>query len=76
MMRKFKVIIERDPDEGLFTVTVPGLPGCVSQGATKEEALERIKESLEVTLEGFAALGEGTMLRTVEVSLEDVEVAA
>jgi predicted RNase H-like HicB family nuclease len=45
-MRKFKVVIEKDPDEEMYTVTVPRLPGCVSQGTTKEEALVRIKELL------------------------------
>lgn len=57
MLRKFKIIIEKDPGEKLYSVTVPALPGCVSQGKTKKEALARIKEAIEVTMEGFAALG-------------------
>ncbi|HEY3779833.1 MAG TPA: type II toxin-antitoxin system HicB family antitoxin [Fimbriimonadaceae bacterium] len=35
-------------DEGGYSVIVPGLPGCCSQGATREEALDNIKEAIEL----------------------------
>ncbi len=35
-----------ESEEG-FSVSVPGLPGCCSQGATKEEALENIRDAIE-----------------------------
>lgn len=38
-------------EEGGYTVYAPSLPGCVSQGETKEEALENIKEAIELYLE-------------------------
>jgi len=47
---KFKVVIEKGED-GYYVVTVPSLPGCISQGKTKEEALENIKEAIELYLE-------------------------
>ena len=47
---KFTVIIERQ-DEGGYSVTVPALPGCVSEGETKEEAIKNIKEAIELYLE-------------------------
>ncbi len=47
---KFKVIVEKGED-GYYVVTVPSLPGCISQGKTKEEALENIKEAIELYLE-------------------------
>ena len=47
---KVKVVLE-EQDEGGFTVYVPSLPGCVSQGETKEEALKNIKEAIELYLE-------------------------
>ena len=47
---KFKVVLE-EAEEGGYVVYVPALPGCVSQGETKEEALENIKEAIEVYLD-------------------------
>ena len=47
---KLKVVIEKGKD-GYYVVTVPSLPGCISQGKTKEEALENIKEAIELYLE-------------------------
>lgn len=45
-----KVVLEKQ-EEGGYTIFVPSLPGCVSQGETKEEALENIKEALELYLD-------------------------
>ncbi len=47
---KFTVILEPQ-EEGGFTVTVPALPGCISEGETKEEALHNIKEAIELYIE-------------------------
>ena len=47
---KFKVILE-EAEEGGYVVYVPSLPGCVSQGETREEAIENIKEAIEVYLD-------------------------
>jgi predicted RNase H-like HicB family nuclease len=47
---KFKVIVE-EAEEGGYVVYAPSLPGCVSQGETKEEAIENIKEAIEVYLD-------------------------
>ncbi len=44
-------VILEPQDEGGFTVYVPSLPGCVSQGETKEEALANVKEAIELYLE-------------------------
>ncbi len=41
---KFSVTIDRDED-GVWGVECPAIPGCVSQGETKEKALENIKEA-------------------------------
>ena len=46
----FKIYLEKS-DEGGYTVTVPSLPGCISEGDTKEEAIENIKEAIELYLE-------------------------
>ena len=47
---KLTVILEPQ-EEGGFTVYVPSLPGCISQGETKAEALKNIKEAIELYLE-------------------------
>jgi predicted RNase H-like HicB family nuclease len=47
---KLKVVLEPS-DEGGFTIYVPSLPGCISEGNTKEEALANIKEAIELYLE-------------------------
>ncbi|HUT56090.1 MAG TPA: type II toxin-antitoxin system HicB family antitoxin [bacterium] len=53
---KYKAILEPQ-EEGGYTVYVPVLPGCVSEGETIEEALANIKEAIEVYLESVAARG-------------------
>ena len=52
----YKVVLEAQ-EEGGFTVYVPSLPGCVSQGESETEALANIKEAIEVYLESLAARG-------------------
>ena len=47
---KFKVVLEPS-DEGGYTVYVPSLPGCISEGDTLEGALENIREVIELYLE-------------------------
>jgi predicted RNase H-like HicB family nuclease len=55
-MMKYKVVLEPQEDGG-YTVYVPSLPGCVSQGETTDEALSNIKEAIEIYLESFKARG-------------------
>jgi predicted RNase H-like HicB family nuclease len=45
-----KVVLEPS-DEGGYTVYVPSLPGCISEGNTKKEALKNIREAIELYLE-------------------------
>lgn len=51
---KYRVLIEQDED-GVFVAEVPSLPGCISQGKTREEATENIKEAIELYLESLQA---------------------
>lgn len=66
----FNVTIDRDED-GVWVVECAAIPGCVSQGATKEEALENIKEAIALCLEVRAEQG---LPLTIET--RQVEVAA
>ena len=47
---KLSVVLEPS-EEGGYTVNVPSLPGCLSEGETKEEALANIREAIELYLE-------------------------
>ena len=57
---KLKVVLEAS-DEGGYTVYVPSLPGCVSEGENEKEALKNIREAIELYLEpvddDLAAMG-------------------
>ena len=47
---KLKVILEPS-EEGGYTVTAPSLPGCISEGESREEAIRNIREAIELYLE-------------------------
>ena len=47
---RFRVVLEPS-DEGGYTVYVPSLPGCISEGDTVEDALANVQEALELYLE-------------------------
>ena len=63
---KYKIAL-RETDEG-FSVSVPGLPGCWSQGATESEALQNIQDAIQEYLATRDELLEGTTVREVEVT--------
>jgi predicted RNase H-like HicB family nuclease len=52
--REYDVVLTREA-EGGFSVTVPALPGCASQGGTRGEALSMIREAIEVYIESLVA---------------------
>ena len=47
---KFKVTMERDED-GVWVTECPAIPGCVSQGKTRQQALDNIKEAITLCLD-------------------------
>ena len=53
----YTVILEQEPDGG-YVAHVPVLPGCVSQGDTREEALANIQEALELYIEDCIVAGD------------------
>jgi predicted RNase H-like HicB family nuclease len=62
---KYKVVLERS-EEGV-AASVPGLPGCWSQGATEVEALENIRAAIAEYLEAVRELTREVEVREVEV---------
>lgn len=66
---KFNVTIDRDED-GKWIVECPAIPGCVSQGDTREEALENIREAIELCLEVRAEKGLPLTVETRQVEVK------
>jgi predicted RNase H-like HicB family nuclease len=64
---RYKVALHQS-EEG-FSVWVPGLPGCCSQGVTEEEALANIAEAIREYLEVVMDQLEGAEVREIEVAL-------
>ena len=65
---RFNVTIDRDED-GVWIVECPSIPGCVSQGATREEALEGIQEAIRLCLEVRAERGMPLTVETRQVEV-------
>jgi predicted RNase H-like HicB family nuclease len=63
---KYKIAL-LETEEG-YSVSVPGLPGCWSQGTTEEEALENIQDAIHEYLAARDELLEGAVVREVEVA--------
>lgn len=63
---KYKIALQHS-DEG-YSVSVPGLPGCWSQGATEQEALENIQDAIREYLAARDDLLRGTTVREVDVT--------
>ena len=57
MLTRYKIVMEQDTLDGGFTVTVPGLPGCITEGDTFEEAMINAQEAIQGYLEALAKEG-------------------
>jgi len=57
LFMRYRVTIEVDED-GVFVAECPALPGCISQGGTREEALRNIKDAMEGYLASLKKHGE------------------
>lgn len=63
---KYTVVLH--PSEEGYAVSVPGLPGCWSQGESEQEALENIAEAIREYLEVIAELTQNEVTREIEVA--------
>jgi predicted RNase H-like HicB family nuclease len=64
---KYKVMLRRS-EEG-YSVSVPGLPGCWSQGATEEEAIENIRDAIQEYLAAIDDLFPNAEIREIDVAV-------
>ncbi len=72
-MLEYTIILDPDEEGRGYTVTVPSLPGCITQGRTKKEATERAKEAIALYLESLRA--EGRPLPKESRPIEMIKVA-
>ena len=67
---QFTVVVERDED-GVYISSCPALQGCHSYGATYEEALQNVKEAIQLHIEARQSVGEPI---PIEIAVDRVEV--
>ena len=65
---KFNVTIERD-ENGVYIIECPAIPGCVSQGKTREEALRNIQDAIKQCLQVRAEKGMPLTVETCQVEV-------
>lgn len=65
---KFTVTMDRDED-GVWIAECPAIPGCVSQGPTKEQALENVKDAIKLCLEVRAEQGLPLTIETHQIEV-------
>ena len=65
---RFIITLDRDED-GFWIVECPAIPGCVSQGKTREEALMNIQEAIQLCLEVRAEFGMPLTVETKQVEV-------
>ena len=71
---QYTAVFESDPEVGGFTVSIPSLPGCISEGNTFEEALKNIKEAASLYLEVMRKKKEEILKEEREVIIAPVQV--
>lgn len=74
-MRTYSIVVDPDSESG-FTVTVPSLPGCITQGETLEECVANAQEAIALYIEDLVASGEPVPEETAHPQLLQVTVAA
>jgi len=71
---RYTVILQPWEDERGYTVIVPSLPGCITQGSTREEALRNAREAIICHIEGLKKAGEPVPSENGEPELAQIAV--
>jgi antitoxin HicB len=71
---EFTIILEPDDESDGFTVLVPALPGCITQGRSRDEAIERAKEAISAYIESLEADGEPVPEETQPIEVLKIAV--
>ena len=72
---KFEIILEKQEDGG-YSVYVPKLPGCISQGDNKQDAMANIREAMELYLEDLSKNELEDLQHNIQIVEADVKVHA
>ena len=75
-MRRYTILLTPDPEDGGYTVRVPALPGCNTQGDTIEEATANAREAISVYIADLVESGEAIPEDTAPTQAIVVDVAA
>lgn len=76
MARQYTIVVEPNSSEGIYTVSVPALPGCFTQGATLEQCIERAREAITAWIADAEAAGEPVPEETERPQAITILVAA
>ncbi len=74
--RQYTILLDPDEADGGYTVTVPALPGVVTQGETVDECQDRAREAIALHIEGLLARGLPVPEEHTQPQLVSVRVAA
>ena len=73
---RYTIILQPEAEEGGYAVSVPSLPGCLTQGETIEEAIANAKEAIAVYLDDLIASGEPIPVEAEPAQALTIRVAA
>lgn len=73
---RYTIILQPDQEEGGYTVTVPALPGCITQGETVDEAVDMAKDAIRLHTEGLIADGQPVPTEDEHPQAITIEIAA
>lgn len=73
-MMEYTIVLDPTEDGKGFIVLVPALPGCITQGRTRQEAIDRAKEAIAAYIESLQADGEPVPEETQPVEVLKVAV--
>lgn len=72
----YSIVLDPDKETGTYTVTVPALPGVVTQGNSLDDAIAQAREAIQVHIEGLLADGEPVPEERERPQVVTVRVAA
>jgi antitoxin HicB len=75
-LKRYTIILEPDAEEGGYTVIVPALPGCITQGESIQQCIEVAKEAISGYIESLIMTGEPVPEETERPQMITIDVAA
>lgn len=72
-MRRYTVLLMPDPEDGGYTVTVPAMPGCITEGDTLDEALDHARDAIRLYIEDLEAEGQTAPEEFGQIALVTIE---